>query len=93
MLCDRIVDTQKNLFFFYQEYCHGHPRKQISDIVKWSTKINNKWYCCKWSDIQYCFGLNIWTFSFFFCLKFVIGKKFLQIYGFSTKKESILQDE
>ena len=35
------VDTQKNIFYSYQEYWHGHPRKQISDAVKGSTKINN----------------------------------------------------
>ena len=35
------VDTQKNFFFSYQEYWHRHPRKQISDVVKGSTKINN----------------------------------------------------
>ena len=77
ILCDRIVDTQKNFFFSYQEYWHVHQRKEIGDVVKRSINFNNKWCCCKCNDIQYCFGLNIWTFSFFFYLKFVIGKKFL----------------
>ena len=34
-------------------------RKQISDVVKRSINVNNKRCCYMWSDIQYCFGLNI----------------------------------
>ena len=43
---DHIVDTQKNLFFSYQEYWYVHPRKQISDLVKRSINVNNKRCCC-----------------------------------------------